>query len=90
MKQWWDEANHGIIGLGPRPDSVFPHSPAGPDGEWWPTEGYDSALHHWRWDETDLFLRSGHSREEWRTLAAEMIRRWKAFQKHIESVKDAS
>jgi hypothetical protein len=73
---FWLHANHGIIGLAPGPwdDANELH---------WPTEGYDSPLASYSWEEGGDFRGTGHSRDEWLALADVMIARWTAWRAHI-------
>lgn len=71
-------ANRGIIGLAPGPW----------DESDWPSEGYDGQLYAFNFDAADErpddpFARSGYTREEWLTLADEMIQRWTDWKAHI-------
>lgn len=81
----WEEAyaNQGIVGLSQGPWNFDPD-----DFRSWPTHGYDGDLTRspTEWDEKNIFVRSGHTREEWIALADMMILRWKAWRRHIESL----
>ena len=84
---WWDEANCGIVGLGPIEDE---------DGRIvWPTEGYDGPLTT-RWDveweewDTNPLAASGRTKEEWLALADAMIARWAAWRERVAALTDPS